>query len=483
MLRKMKIQHRYPIIYFAVFFLSLFVLSSNAQVTWNGDGDGVNWSDPDNWDTDMVPVVADDVIIPAGSMVVISSITSAVARTVSLTEATLTIQAGGSLSIDGDYFSGNAFDLDESVVINSGSVMVTMAEINGIFLDNASTFTNNGTISVDNSSSDGLQLNGSTPGSSFINNGILNFDNDGGEPIKLEGNAFFRNSVTGVINIDNDREEAIHLDSPGAEFINEGNIFINGAGEEGIELDLGTSFTNTRTGNILISNIGLGGGGYEAIEIDGGTFINDGTIEIDGGDGADEGIDLDSGEIFDEDMDEFVDVPGIFINNGYITIENVRGQGIEVQGTGSVFTNNLLINVGLSSSSEDIALIRVNATLINSECGVINMTSSDSISVESNGIITNEGVMTTVYTGEHNNDGTFTNNGEIATPDGMFNIAPNALMGTGMVTMGEIPRQPSAACNGVVPIPALSEWALGILALLMTIFGLLWMKERRWAVG
>ncbi len=60
------------------------------------------------------------------------------------------------------------------------------------------------------------------------------------------------------------------------------------------------------------------------------------------------------------------------------------------------------------------------------------MTFEDSISVLIGGELTNNGVMTTVYTGDHYIEGTYTNNGEIATPDGDFNLAmgSNPLVGT-----------------------------------------------------
>ena len=42
-----------------------------AIVNWDGGGDGTNWADPLNWDTDSVPTLADDVIINvAGSPLV-----------------------------------------------------------------------------------------------------------------------------------------------------------------------------------------------------------------------------------------------------------------------------------------------------------------------------------------------------------------------------------------------------------------------------
>ena len=42
----------------------------SATFCWNGDGDGINWSDPDNWDTDMVPGSSDEVKIEIDSTVI-----------------------------------------------------------------------------------------------------------------------------------------------------------------------------------------------------------------------------------------------------------------------------------------------------------------------------------------------------------------------------------------------------------------------------
>ena len=465
----MKNLFRAPIICFFLYVLASCVITLNAQIVWTGGALDNNWATAGNWMGGMVPGPTDDVeILLVGAQVIITTGTNAVARKVTIAEASLTIQVMANLTIDGIGSTSHAFLIEESEIINDGLISITNANQDAINMFNTSSFTNNGTIEISNSNGDGLELESSTPGSSFINNGTLILENDGDEGIDLGQNAFFRNSITGIIHIENDEEEAIHLDNTGAQFINEGEIYIYSAGEEGIELDSGASFINARTGYIFISNIALDGGTHNAIEIDGATFINDGTIEIQGGDGIERGVDL----------DEVENMPGIFTNNGYITIENVEGEGIYIRGTASLFTNNLLINVGLNSSSEDIALIRVNASLINSECGVINMTSPDSISVEFNGIITNEGVFTTVYTGEHNIEGIFTNNGEIATPDGNFNLAmgSNPLMGTGSVTMGAIPRQPSNACLGI-PIPALGIWAIASLALLFLIVGRIMIKK------
>ena len=46
------------------FIFLLFIQFLNAQtIQWDGGGDGVNWSDPLNWDSNNIPSVTDDVFI------------------------------------------------------------------------------------------------------------------------------------------------------------------------------------------------------------------------------------------------------------------------------------------------------------------------------------------------------------------------------------------------------------------------------------
>jgi hypothetical protein len=49
--------------------------------TWNGNGDGINWSDAANWSDGMVPLTCQDVIIPAGFQVIVPINFNAVGKT------------------------------------------------------------------------------------------------------------------------------------------------------------------------------------------------------------------------------------------------------------------------------------------------------------------------------------------------------------------------------------------------------------------
>ncbi|HMQ08373.1 MAG TPA: hypothetical protein PKC30_13815, partial [Saprospiraceae bacterium] len=391
------------IVVFLIFVCFHFLYS---QTTWTGAAMDSDWDNSGNWDMG-VPGAMDDVIIPSGSTVNIMSGTNAVAQKVTITESILSVHTGASLTVDGEMSIGIAFDITGSWIANYASIMVLNSSSRGINLSYESTFTNFGTMNINNSSTDGLHFANFGSGSSFINYGELNFVNNGGEAIELRNISTFRNTVDGRINISLDAdEEAIQIFTSGAHFINEGELLIHSAGKSGIDMEYGTSFTNEATGYILISNYGsIDRTINHAIENEGGIFINNGSIEVIGGQYSNIGIELDFLGSF----------PGIFINNGYLSIENIRGEGIDIRSI-CTFTNNLLINMGLRGSSEDhaVLLVRLGGNFLNAACGVLNMTSEDSISILMDGELTNNGVMTTIYTGEHNIEGIFTNNGEIA---------------------------------------------------------------------
>jgi len=46
---------------------SLIPVSSYAQITWDGGGDGTSWDNPFNWDPDIVPGASEDVFITTGT--------------------------------------------------------------------------------------------------------------------------------------------------------------------------------------------------------------------------------------------------------------------------------------------------------------------------------------------------------------------------------------------------------------------------------
>jgi hypothetical protein len=77
------------------------IVDGGEIVTWNGEGDGISWSDGDNWDQDMVPLKCQHVIINTSDSIVIKS--NPTIKSLFLGEdAILQLIPDSELNIDGD---------------------------------------------------------------------------------------------------------------------------------------------------------------------------------------------------------------------------------------------------------------------------------------------------------------------------------------------------------------------------------------------
>ena len=89
--------------------LGLFAaFALNAQtITFNGDGDGETWADAGNWDLDLIPTAAHDVVIPDGFQVKIKT-AGALANTVTASgTGKVQINAEKSLTVTGNLTGGS----------------------------------------------------------------------------------------------------------------------------------------------------------------------------------------------------------------------------------------------------------------------------------------------------------------------------------------------------------------------------------------
>ena len=137
--------------------------------------------------------------------------------------------------------------------------------------------------------------------------------------------------------------------------------------------------------------------------------------------------------------EEAIDVTGTFTNDGVLNISDIQllltsGQSaIHVNSATGSFINNNLINLALTKADSIAIEVDVDADLTNSVCAVINITTENPII--NNGTNTNEGTISTVFSGTNTNTGIFINNGVIASPNSLFKIGgtDNALIGTGAV--------------------------------------------------
>src|SRR5205085_2598098 len=78
---------------------------------WTGAGDGVNWSDPNNWGNNHLPTSIDDVVINVAANPTILVTGSQVANTVADSE---------NLSISGSLSVGTSGSFDAPVTISTG---------------------------------------------------------------------------------------------------------------------------------------------------------------------------------------------------------------------------------------------------------------------------------------------------------------------------------------------------------------------------
>jgi hypothetical protein len=266
---------------FTAVLLAVFTHSTFAQTTWDGST-STDWADPTNWSAG-VPDAADDVTIPNVTLPnvapVIMGSTAALAKSVHVqTSATLTINAMGSLTINGsgffsDFFSFTVGFYNQGTVSNSGNLILgSSASVGDYGIRNASIFNNNlgGEISIDRSTYTGLLNIGTFTNAAKITIGAV--ASVGG--LGIENFATFNNNSGGEISIDQSTNSGL-FNSSGT-FTNAAKITIGAVasvGGFGI-YNLGT-FNNNLGGEISIdrsSNVGL--------RNDSDTFTNSAKITI-----------------------------------------------------------------------------------------------------------------------------------------------------------------------------------------------------------
>lgn len=293
----------------------------------------------------------------------------------------------------------------------------------GIIMEDNSQITNNGTILMNLNSdySDGFDINDNT---SLINNGSITVNNAENEGIDIDDSPSIMNN--GSIIIDSPGSEAIEMDES-AIFTNVGTLVTNNPDFEGLEMDDSSSFINI--GTFTINNPGTEGIDFDDSES---RFVNNGTLNINDLLGDDEALEIDD---------------GIFTNTGVINI------------TGVIFDESILIEAA--------------GTLMNELCGIINI-EEGIIEIDSDAAFTNDGIFATGTPAGNDNAGIFTNNSQIVTPTGDFEIDA-ALVGAGEVVAGAVPVLVSLC---VEPVPTMGEWALIILLLLLSIFGVSFITQK-----
>jgi hypothetical protein len=234
---------------------------------------------------------------------------------------------------------------DDGIYINDGSIinntsMITIggsAGDNGIRIDDAGAFNNNagGTLTINSTPDDQLFLDNT---GTFTNTGTVNLNNASDVGLYVTDAGVFTNSATGAVNISSASNYAIQIDANGstANIVNSATITITGGSNDGIRLQEAGVFNNNAGGTLSITNAG-----DEGIQVDDGaspvsTFNNSGSIIIT--------------TATDHGMENF----GTFNNlmGGSFQALNCTDDGIRMRNAG-IFNNDGAIHIS-GSGSEDI---------------------------------------------------------------------------------------------------------------------------------
>ena len=86
------------------------------HIDWNTQGADGNWNSPDSWDGGVIPTASDDANINITTNVTVSSAAN-VDNLVTGFNSTLTVNSGGSLTVDSNADVGNDGDIADSTLV------------------------------------------------------------------------------------------------------------------------------------------------------------------------------------------------------------------------------------------------------------------------------------------------------------------------------------------------------------------------------
>lgn len=168
---------------------------------------------------------------------------------------------------------------------NSGTVNLNDAQDVGLYVTDDGVFTNNagGVVNLNNASNFAIQIDRNTLSEGFtlaeiVNNGTISVDGGSNDGVKLQEQGVFTNNAGGVLNITNAGDEGIQIDDdmPASTFNNSGLIIITTSTDHALE-NFGT-FNNLTGGIYEARDSGNDGIRMRNTAI----FNNDGAIQISG---------------------------------------------------------------------------------------------------------------------------------------------------------------------------------------------------------
>lgn len=182
---------------------------SFSQTIWTGGGSDINWNNSDNWSTNMVPSITDDVEIPGGFTVTIGGAASCESLELK-GNAILNIDSGNGLfSTQPSLFEAGTTvnwargTINCSLLVNQGTINLT-SSADKLF-ETSTLVNNNGSINIIGSGNlflrDGTVLNNQIDGTIDMGADDGNIDNLGGLPILNNAGIIRRSTSAGEAQI------------------------------------------------------------------------------------------------------------------------------------------------------------------------------------------------------------------------------------------------------------------------------------------
>ncbi len=248
---------------------------STTTRTWTGHISN-DWDEACNWSPNCVPTANDNVVIPdVTNDPVISATTAAVAQSVNVgRDGSLTIESGGSLSIDNAVNNGIDLSDDDATLTNYGTINIGATAIggNGIYFgpERCRLTNNGGTINIMNATNYGIQMDYNARLENS-NNGVIVIDNTAQGAIRVGEACNLINQSNGQVLIGqydgNIQGAGISLNS-GSMTNDNAIVRIDNTSQQGISANtfgINARFVNQNGGQVYIGEIGNIGG--EAIRI------------------------------------------------------------------------------------------------------------------------------------------------------------------------------------------------------------------------
>ena len=401
---------------FLLLLLSLLpVLSWGQIVYWEPSNGSRDWNVAANWSPSGVPTATSDIIIKdvtAANSPIIQAGTLAVANSVQVNVGiVLTIEAGGSLTIDGQ----------TPLVTADGQI-----QFRTVALVNTGTIENSGIIRIEPAAnttvSYGLYMEGTAQNvAKFINKsgGEIHIDGMNFSGIFMQINSLLSNEDKGKVVIGENKavrgqgaiifgsvenknggemyiyqfaSTGVYVSTGGSSFFtNAGKIVISGTGTSTTGLSNSGSFTNQSGGEIYID-------GTESVAFfnSDNTFTNDGKVVV----GANAAV----GRFGVSNSSN-----GVLTNNGEIHIDRFNATNSNGIINSASFINQGKVVIGANSSTLGVIGLKNMRNFSNKSGGeiTINRVSDYGLTNESSGTFTNEGNIQIGGNGEVGNDGVY----------------------------------------------------------------------------